>query len=181
MLRRWRQQRVDVRRDRRVCVAPRLRASRNLQTLQPYAVWRQPIPCPGRSAAEKTLALPYGIAGAVPGDIATAALHIKVAGNRAHGAGRLVTSAKPRSTSMAWVSCSSLGEPISPVATEGASVFGEFTGAFAGTCAGGSLPGPIGSVFLSAPRRSASRRLSPCPNFSSLSAITTRSGLRPLP
>src|SRR6266851_3713545 len=152
MLRRWRQQRVDVRRDRRVCVAPRLRASRNLQTLEPYAVWRQPIPCPGSIGGGEDV-------GPAICRRRSRALHHKLAGNRTHWAGRLVTSAKPRSTSIAWLSCSSLDEPISPVATEGASGSGGVTGAFAGTCAGG-LSGPIGSVFLSAPRRSASRRRS---------------------
>src|ERR1700730_13226439 len=50
----------------------------------------------------------------------------------------------PRSTSIAWVSCSSLVEPISPVATEGASSGAGVAVAPGGASAGGLAGGVAG-------------------------------------
>ena len=47
--------------------------------------------------------------------------------------------------------------------------------------AGGLLLGAVGSVFFRAPRRSASRGLSPCTSFSSFTGTAVRSGSRPYP
>src|SRR5579885_534384 len=97
---------------------------------------------------------------------------------------RALVIASPRRTSSASVSCSSLDVPMSAVATVvlGASAPADAPGA-AGLA--GSLPagaaGTTGSVFFSAPRRSASRRRSPSASRSSFTGATTRSGSSPLP
>ena len=73
-------------------------------------------------------------------------------------------------------------KPMSAVASEGA--VSDVTVPFAPEAAlpPASLPPEgIRSVFFKAPRKSASRRLSPGGSFASFTGITVRSGLRPLP
>ena len=78
-----------------------------------------------------------------------AGLQIKVNGSwgggappRAQPAARFPTRESPRRTSIAWVSCSSLEEPISPGATEGASTGAGVAVAPGGASAGG-FPGGV--------------------------------------
>src|SRR5229473_315058 len=105
---------------------------------------------------------------------------------------RPLIRARPRRTSIASLSCSSLVVPISPDATVGSSPLGGVAvvvvgGGFGAAASPGALPlaappsGLTASGFFSAPRRSASRRRSTCATFSSLSGDTLRSGSRPLP
>src|SRR5229473_5458109 len=103
---------------------------------------------------------------------------------------RPLIKARPRRTSIASLSCSSLVVPISPDATIGSSPLGGVAVVVEGGGFGAAPPGvPLlaapswraASGFFSAPRRSASRRRSTCATFSRLSGDTLRSGSRPLP
>src|ERR1700722_19146062 len=110
---------------------------------------------------------------------------------------RAVTIASPRSMSSAWVSCSSSEPPRSPEATDervscasggvaasgagGPGAPGDAACGTGGAACAGADDGPTGSVFFSAPRKSASRRPKPWAIRSSLTGATTTSGSSPFP
>src|SRR5260370_36346443 len=106
-----------------------------------------------------------------------AGLQIKVNGTRGQPAARFPVRESPRRTSIAWVSCSSLVEPISPGATEGAST-GAGVAALGGGGAGGRVGGWSGSLLGA--RRAAAVLLWVLPRLVVFVAVSPVCGCRTL-